>query len=142
MKNKASTETKKIKGRKRHIIVDILGNLLMVIVHAANIHDTKGGCEVLERAKEKYPTIQGFSADQGYCKTALEFCADKLKIAMEISKRIKDGFAVMPKRWVVERTFSWLGHYRRLNRDMEHAPATAENMVRIAMIKITLAKAL
>lgn len=134
-------EIKKIKGRKRHIIVDILGNLLMVIVHAANAHDTKGGCAVLDRAKDKYPSIQGFSGDQGYCKTAENFSKQILKVPLHISQKIKDTFAILPKRWVVERTFSWLNHYRRLSKDVEILPATAENMVRIAMIKITLAKA-
>lgn len=130
-------ETKKIKGRKRHIVVDIEGNLLSIIVHAANIHDTKGGCEVLARAKDKYPSIMGFSADQGYCKTALEYCEKVLKVPLNISKKIKEQFSILPKRWVVERTFAWLGNYRRLNKDLERIPATAENVVRIAMMKCT-----
>ena len=134
-------DIKKIKGRKRHIVVDILGNLLMVMVHAANIHDTKSGCEVLFRAKEKYPSIKAFSGDQGYCKTALDYARNALKVPLYISKKIKDNFSIMPKRWIVERTFAWLGNYRRLNKDLEVLPATAENVVRIAMIKITLAKA-
>lgn len=133
-------EIKKIKGRKRHIVVDILGNLLTVIVHAANVHDTKSGGEVLFRTKDKYPNIKGFSADQGYCKTAFEYARDVLKLPLHISKKIKDSFAILPKRWVVERTFAWLGNYRRLSKDFEILPATAENIVRIAMFKISLAK--
>ena len=131
---------KKVKGRKRHIVVDILGNLLHVSVHAANLSDTKKAGEVLERTVEKYPTIEALSGDGGYRGTAVNFVEERLKIKLYISLRIEDGFAVIPKRWIVERTFSWLGHFRRLSKDVEILTATAENMVRIAMLKLTLAK--
>ena len=65
---------------------------------------------------------------------------NELKLNMEISKKIKDEFAVLPIRWIVERTFAWLGHYRRLSKDYEILTRSAENMIRIAMLRITVAK--
>jgi len=127
-------------GYKRHILVDIMGNLLHAEVHAANISDTKAACNVMTRGVEKYPTIEAFSGDAGYCGTAVLFAKEVLGLPLHISKRIKDGWAVLPKRWVVERTFSWLNNFRRLSKDFEKLTATAENMIRIAMIKIMLAK--
>lgn len=131
---------KKVKGRKRHIVVDVLGNLLHVQVHAANLHDTVGACEVLRRCAEKHPSLQAFSGDAGYRGTAVRYVNDTLGMTLHISEKIKDGFAVLPKRWVVERTFAWLGSFRRLAKDVEILTATAENMIRIAMLKLTLAK--
>ena len=129
---------KKIKGRKRHIVVDILGNLLHVKVHAANIHDTKSACEVLDTVSKKYPSIQAFSADAGYCGTAVDYVDNELKLKLHISKRITDTFSILPKRWIVERTFAWIGNFRRLAKDFEIVTERAENFVRIAMMKITL----
>ncbi len=131
---------KKTKGRKRHIVVDTLGNLIQVIVHAANIHDTKGGGDVLRAAVAKHPTLRAFSGDEGYRGTAVRFVEDTLGLKLHISKKIKDAFAILPMRWVVERTFAWLGHYRRLSKDYEILTLTAENMVRIAMLRIMLAR--
>lgn len=129
-----------MKGRKRHIVVDILGHLLHVQVQAANCHDTVGAGEVLRRAAEKHPSLEAFSGDAGYRGTAVRFVDEQLGLALHIAERIVDGFAVLPKRWVVERTFSWLGGFRRLSKDFEILTATAENMIRLAMLKITLAK--
>jgi putative transposase len=131
---------KKVKGRKRHIVVDTLGNLLHVAVHAANQHDTKAAPSVLERAAEKYDTIKAFSADAGYRGTAFEYVNNELGLECHISCKIKDEFTVLPIRWIVERTFAWLGNFRRLAKDFEILTATSENMIRIAMLKITLAK--
>ncbi len=131
---------KKTKGRKRHIVVDTLGNLIQVIVHAANIHDTKGAGDVLRAAAEKHATIKAFSGDEGYRGTAVEFVENTLGLKLHISKKIKDAFAILPMRWVVERTFAWLGHYRRLSKDYEILTLTAENMVRIAMLRIMVAR--
>lgn len=117
-----------------------MGNLLHVAVHAANRHDTKAAGSVLARAAEKYPSIQAFSADAGYRGTACEFATTELGLEFHISTKIQDGFAVLPKRWIVERTFAWLGHFRRLAKDVEILTGTAENMIRIAMLRLTLAK--
>ena len=131
---------KKTKGRKRHIVVDTMGNLIQVIVHAANRHDTKAGCDVLKAAAQKYPTLEAFSVDAGYRGSAVEFVEATLQLKLHISKKIKDVFAVLPIRWIVERTFAWLGNFRRLSKDYEILTKSVENMVRIAMIQITLAK--
>ena len=129
---------KKIKGRKRHIVVDVLGNLLQVKVHAANIHDTKAACNIFDSVSKKYPSIIAYSADAGYCGTAVNHVDNKMELKLHISKRIKDKFAVLPKRWIVERTFAWIGNFRRLSKDFEVRTEHAENFVRIAMMKITL----
>ena len=131
---------KKVKGRKRHIVVDSAGNLLHVSVHAANVHDTKAAPRVLERAAEKYPSLKAFSADAGYRGTTYQYVTEVLNLECHISTKIKDVFTVLPKRWIVERTFAWLGNFRRLAKDVEILSCTAENIVRIAMLKITLAK--
>jgi putative transposase len=131
---------KKIKGRKRHIVTDIEGHLLHIKVHAANIHDTKAGCDVFERAKEKFPTLEGFSADAGYQGSSVEHVEKKMGLKIEISKRIKDGWAVLAKRWVVERTFAWINNFRRMAKDFEILTCSAENFVRISMIQIMLDK--
>src|SRR3990167_8359136 len=108
---------KKIKGRKRHIVVDILGNLLYVKIHAANIHDTKASCDIFNDVSKKYPSIQAYSADAGYCGTAVDYVNNELKLKLHISKRITDKFSILPKRWIVERTFAWIGNFRRLAKD-------------------------
>ena len=95
---------------------------------------------VLSKAYEKYPTIQAFSGDAGYRKTALAFVENELHLRMDISTRIKDTFAILPIRWIVERTFSWIGNYRRLSKDYERYASTEENMLRIAMLRLTLNK--
>lgn len=131
---------KKVKGRKRHIAVDILGDLLHVKVHAANIHDTKSGCNIFKETSEKYPSILAFSADEGYRGTSVDYVQDTLNLMIDISKKIKDTFAVLPKRWVVERTFAWINNFRRATKDFEILTSSAENIVRIAMIRVTLKK--
>ena len=136
---------KKIKGHKRHIVVDILGNLLYVKVHAANISDTIAAVPILEKTVQIYPTIKAFSGDLGYRGTAATFVSKKLKLTLQISeKRVHEPgpFKVIPKRWIVERTFAWLGGFRRLAKDFEILVTTAENMIRIAMLKLTVAKCL
>ena len=133
-------EEKKIKGRKRHIVVDILGNLLHVKVHAANIHDTKASIAIFDSTQKRHPSIKSYSADEGYRGTAVEHVGEEMKLKLYISKKIKDTFAILPKRWIVERTFAWLGNFRRLAKDFEILTERAENMIRIAMMKITLAK--
>ena len=123
---------KKVKGRKRHIITDTQGHILQVTVHAANTHDTVAGCEVFEKAVKKYPSLLGVYADAGYRKTMEIFVINVLKKSIEISKRIVKQWSLLPKRWVVERTFSWLNHFRRLSKDYEITTSSAENYVIIA----------
>ena len=122
----------KTKGRKRHIVTDAMGNLLGVRVHAANIHDTKGGIETLERALKNYPNITNVSADQGYRGTFRRYFEESVNIKVQISPRIKNTFEVQPQRWKVERTFAWFQSFRRLSKDYEIRIICAEKMCVIA----------
>ena len=126
---------KKIKGRKRHIAVDTLVNLLSVMVHAANIHDTKAGIFVAKKAFETYPSLKGFCADAGYRNTFEREVSEQLGLTVEISKKIQDiSWDILPKRWIVERTFAWLGWSRRLVKDFEQTNLSAENFVKLRYI--------
>ena len=122
---------KKVKGRKRHIVTDIMGNMLNIGVHAANIHDTKSGGAIFEVAKQKYSTIEGACADEGYRKSFEEDMA-KIGVRVDISARIKPEWEILPKRWIVERTFAWLNNSRRLSKDYEITTCSAKNMVLIS----------
>jgi putative transposase len=133
-------EEKKIKGRKRHIAVDTLGNLLSVTVHAANIHDTISGPEIFTKIYQKYPTLKAFSADAGYCGTSFDFVNNSLQLPLLISKKIADGFQVLPKRWIVERTLAWINNCRRLSKDFEINEHSESNFVRLSMLQLTLRK--
>lgn len=123
---------KKIKGRKRHIVTDTQGHLLHVCVHEANIHDTVAGCDVMKEAVKKYPTLTGVCADAGYRKTFEQYVTQVLQKTVEISVRISQEWAILPKRWVVERTLAWLNHFRRLSKDYEITTTSSENNVIIA----------
>ena len=123
---------KKTKGRKRHIVVDTMGNLLSVVVHAANIHDTIAGFHAANQACLTYPTIIGFCGDEGYRGTFINDVHEFLGVKVDISERITPKFAIIPKRWVVERTLSWLSHSRRLSKDYEINVVSAETMVTIS----------
>ena len=129
---------KKVKGRKRHSVADTQGHLLHVKVHAANIHDTKAGPDVCDRAKEKFPTLKGFSADEGYRGTAAKHVEESRGLKMEISKKIKAEWTILAKRWGVERTFSWINNYRRMAKDFEILTCSAENFIRISMLQLLL----
>ena len=130
----------KIKGRKRHIATDTLGNMLAVQVHAAHVADTSQGWAVGDRVAEKYESVEAFCGDQGYSGTTVEFVEELFGLRIDIAAKPPHGFEVIPKRWIVERTLAWLGGFRRLAQDFEILTQSAENIIRIAMIKITLAK--
>jgi putative transposase len=123
---------KKVKGRKRHIIVDTMGNLLAVCVHSAATHDTKAGIYPAMKAYHKYRTIEGFCGDCGYRKSFIENVKSELGLAVDISPKISPSFAVIPKRWIVERTLSWLNHSRRLSKDYEISIASEEAFIMIS----------
>ena len=126
-KTEVSTGEKKIKGRKRHVVTDVCGNLLAIKVHAANIHDTKSGGTVFAEVLEKYPTIKGACGDAGYRKT-FEAELAKLGITVDISAKIKPKeWQVLPKRWVVERTFAWANWSRILSKDYAIKTVYEEN---------------
>ena len=127
-----------MKGRKRHIVTDTMGNLLKIKVHAANIHDTTAGGEVFKEALKKYPTIKGCGADEGYRKT-FETIVKALGKTIKISEKIKPkGWAVLAQRWVVERTFAWANNSRRLSKDYEITTVSAENMFYISHLHTLL----
>jgi putative transposase len=105
---------------------------LHVRVHAANIHDTVSGGAVFKGALSKYPSIKGCCADAGYRKT-FESVVLSLGKTVKISEKIKPKeWSVLPQRWVVERTFSWLNNSRRLSKDYEILTVSEENMVMIS----------
>ena len=127
---------KKINGRKRHIVTDTLGLLIVVLVTAANLQDRDGGRLVLNRARMAMPSIVVVWADGGYAGKLLAFAQYYLLITVQIVKRTdkRPTFEVLPRRWVVERTLSWLMRTRRLARDYERLPAHTEAMVKWSMI--------
>ena len=113
--------------------MDVLGCLLSVVVHAANIHDTKGGISTARRAYERYPSIQKFCADAGYRGTFVSDAKERLGLDVGVSEKIKPHqWEKLPWRWVVERTLSWLNHSRRLSKDYEISVSSAEAMVKIS----------
>jgi putative transposase len=110
-----------------------MGNLLAVVVHAANIHDTKSGIAPAKLAIERYPSIKNFCADAGYRGTFILDVDEILGLGVDISERIKPHvWEKLPWRWVVERTFSWLNNSRRLSKDYEITTASAETIVKIS----------
>ena len=129
---------KKIKGRKRHIIVDTMGLLLTVIVSAANIHDSQAAMEVISSLKYRFVRMVKIVADGGYRGELIEKVKMALNWTLEIvlRKDCSSCFKVLPKRWIVERTFSWFESYRRLSKDYEFQTDTCETMIQLDMIKI------
>jgi putative transposase len=128
---------KKIKGRKRHIVTDTVGNLLEVVVHAADIQDRDGAKLVLNKLTEATKArLQKVWADGGYRGKLIDWVRDQLEIVLEIVSRDPNqpGFQLLPRRWVVERTFAWLGRYRRLSKDYEKCTKSSEGVVYIASI--------
>ena len=116
-----------------------MGNILFVYVHAANIHDTVSGIIPAHDACRKYPSIQAFCGDRGYRKTFEEDVAIILQRRVEISEKIKPHeWKLLPKRWIVERTFSWFNGSRRLSKDYEILPEISEYIVKISHICILL----
>ncbi len=133
---------KKITGRKRHVIVDTLGNVLSVVVHAAHLHDTAMAELVVRRFREVFFRAKKIVADGGYRGKLIETLKLKHDLDMEIVLRtdVNKGFKILPKRWVVERTFAWLNGYRRLSKDYEFLPENSEAAIHLAALKINLNK--
>ncbi len=134
---------KKIKGGKRHILVDTLGLLLMVVVHAADVRDRDGAKLVLAKIRGRFSRLRLIWADGGYAGKLIDWVACLKSwgiIRLEIVKRSDTavGFTVLPKRWIVERTFSWFGRYRRLSKDYETLTASSEAMIKLAMIQLMI----
>jgi transposase len=130
---------KKVKGRKRHILTDTCGYLIFILVHTADIQDRDGAVDVLKVIRYRFPWLRHVFADGGYA-------GDKLRSALkghgswtlEIIKRsdTAKGFELLPRRWVVERTFAWLGRCRRLAKDWERSIASSTAWALIASIRM------
>ena len=132
---------KKVTGRKRHLVVDTLGLLIAVVVHAADIQDQVGAQEVLRKAKRRFRTLELIWADSAYGRNDLpDWAILVCKLVVEVVQRAAGavGFVVLPRRWVVERSFAWLGRSRRLSKDYERSPAVSETWIQIAMLKLML----
>lgn len=130
---------KKINGRKRHIVVDTLGLMVGLVVHSAGIQDRDGAPDVLKTVLKRWPWLRHIFADGGYAGPKLKGRLEKLgKFTLEIVKRSDKakGFELLPRRWVVERTFAWLGRCRRLAKDFEKCIASAEAWIYIANIRL------
>jgi transposase len=127
---------KRTNGRKRHIVVDTTGLLFMVIVTAASVQDRDGGRSVIEKLASNVPGVRHIWADGGYAGKLVSWATETLSVVVEIVKKKEGqrGFEVLPRRWVVERTFSWITKCRRLACDYERTIAHSEAMVCWAMV--------
>ena len=146
---------KKVNGRKRHLLVDTLGIVLRARVTAASAGDRDGAAVLLDGIRAQFPRLSYGWADQGYRGPFLDWARQVAGITLRVVVRSDGGmrrswapagapprvvprFAVVPRRWVVERTFAWLGRFRRLAKDYEYLPATSENAIYLAMSVILL----
>ena len=132
---------KKLKGRKLHALVDTEGLPMRVVVHSAGIQDRDGAALVLDKIRGRFPWLELVWADGGYNARQVQAAVAKVPmLRMEIVKRTDDakGFVVLPRRWVVERTFSWFGRNRRLAKDFENLAETLAAFVAIASIQIAI----
>jgi putative transposase len=132
---------KKVKGRKRHVLVDTLGTVLEVVVLAANRTDVTGAKAVLSKVERQIALrLLKLWADKGYQGELRDWLEEQFNIELDIvtAPAGQVGFAVQPRRWVVERTFAWLGKYRRLSKDYERCPFSSEGMIYLASIHTLL----
>ena len=119
-------------------MVDTIGMIIAIVVHEASIQDRDGAKLVLETFKSGFTRLKLIWADGGYAGKLIEWTRETIHRKLEIVKRSDDakGFEVLPMRWVVERTFGWLGRYRRLSKDYEQLTENSEAMIHIAMINL------
>jgi putative transposase len=130
-------QEKKIKGIKRHFLVDILGLLLCIVVHAANIQERAGGKLVLEKASGRgLPRMKKILADDGYSgKPMVDYVREKYSWEFESVKQTElHKFVVIPQRWVVERTIGWMNNWRGLSKHYDYGSATVEAKILLASI--------
>jgi putative transposase len=128
---------KKIMGRKRHLLVDTLGLILAVVVHPANIQDRDGARLVLQKLTAAFGWLRLIWVDGGYAGDPLcrwlKALLPRRGLRLEVVKRTTlHTFKILPKRWIVERTFGWLSNYRRFAKDYEYHPANSEALILIA----------
>jgi putative transposase len=132
-----------IKGRKRHLLVDTLGLPLMVYVTPADLHDTQGARRLLAGLTYFVPRLKKIWADAAYRgKELADWCKAQGDWDLEVVERAPSvrGFAVLPKRWVVERTFGWLSRNRRMSKDYERKVQTSETFIEVVMIRLLVAR--
>lgn len=130
---------KKVKGRKRQLLVDTQGFLLGVQVHEADLHDSDSGRLLLRHLLPAFPSIRYLWADSHYSGLK-QWLHQQFDITLEIVRKLTEqkGFVVLPRRWVVERSFGWLGRSRRLSKDYEHHPRSSVAFIHISSIHLLL----
>jgi transposase len=137
---------KKVMGRKRHLLVDTLGLILHVVVHPASIQDRDGAKLVLSVLLKRFGWLQCIFADSGYAGELVGWCKRLLPrrgVRLEIVRRSDAAahrFVILPKRWIVERTFGWLSKSRRLSKDYEYRTENSEAMILLAASRLMLAR--
>ncbi|WP_425824884.1 IS5 family transposase [Streptomyces fractus] len=131
---------KKINGRRRHLICDTLGLLLMIHVSAGDVTDRQAATDMLPALTGRFPTVTKLWADGGYTGTLITWALAVLHLVVTVVKRTDDlkGFAVLPRRWCVERSFAWLLRSRRLARDYERRPDSSEAMIQWSMTMLMI----
>jgi putative transposase len=131
---------KLVNGRKRHLLVDTLGLLMAVLVTAASVQDRDGAKLLFSRLGGACKKLRLIWVDGSYRGQLLDWVAERFQFRLRPVLRPEEqkGFAVLPRRWVVERTFAWLNHHRRLSKDYERQELTSETMIRIVMIRLML----
>jgi putative transposase len=131
---------KKVKGRKRHILVDTEGLLLKAKVTSASVQDREGAKILFSQSLKFFPRLLLTWADGGYSGKLIDWLEENFEHILEIVKKPDDviGFEVLPRRWVVERTFSWLNNSRRLSKDYERKAKTSESFIYLSMIRLML----
>jgi putative transposase len=131
---------KKVLGRKRHLLTDTLGLPLVLVVHAADTQDRDGLAQVCRRIRRRFPWLELVFADGGYQGDQAACAAAQERLRLEIVKRPRDaaGFHLLPRRWVIERTFAWLGRNRRLAKDVEKLIETSTAMAVAAIVQLLL----
>ena len=131
---------KKVKGRKRHVLVDTLGLIMAVVVTAASVSDPGGARLLLNSLDGSCKKLRRIWVDGTYRGTLADWVARCFRFVLQpvLRDKTQKGFVLLPRRWVVERTFAWLNAHRRLSKDYEALPKTSEAVIRIAMIKIML----
>jgi putative transposase len=135
---------KQVTGRKRHLLVDVMGLVLVVLVHKASLSERAGAKMLLQRALLKgFERLLLIWADGGYDgQPMVQWVAQVCGWVFEVIKRSDkvQGFVLLPRRWVVERTFAWLGRFRRLSKDYEVLPKTSQAMIYAAMVRLMLSR--
>jgi len=129
---------KATKGRKRHALVDTFGLILKLVVTHAGLQDRDGAMLLLDKIRNLYPKLQHIWVDSAYAGVLVKWALDCCGIVLDVVKRVGRGFKILPRRWVVERTFGWLNRYRRLSKDYETLTQNSESMIYVSMINLML----